>query len=274
MRYRQCRMIGGKGAEPGRFVSTLRGIAVGVRGEIYAAGDSEIKIFDPTGGLLRRWSTARPVLSVAVAPDGSVYAGQLRQIEIFDPRGRLLRTWRDEQLLTRVTCIGFAGDFILAGDSADRSIRRFDRHGRFVNNIGKQNRVNGLLIPNGVVSFGVDVQGVIHAANPGKHRVERYTQAGELLGHIGRFDGHDPAGFTGCCNPTNVAVSDAIYVTEKAGPRVKAYDLAGNLGAVIGGGEFDPNCKNMSIAVDGARGLVYAADTVQLRIFVFEPVNA
>ena len=181
---------------------------------------------------------------------------------------------RDEELLTRITAIGFQGDNVLAGDSADRAIRRFDRAGRFLNNIGKDNRVGGLLTPNGAVSFGVDEKGVIHAANPGKHRVERYTLAGELVGHIGRFDGVDPAGFTGCCNPTNVAVGDAVYVTEKAGPRVKAYDFAGNLRAVIAGGEFDPNCKNMSIAVDAARKRIYVADTVRLAIYVFEPVSA
>ena len=274
MQYRQCRVIGGKGTKPDQFASTLRGIAIGAHGEIYAAGDTEIKVFDPAGRLLRRWSVARPLLSVAVAADGSIYAGELRQVEIFDPRGRLVRTWRDEKLLGRVTAIGFSGDTVLAGDAADRAIRRFDRQGRLLNNIGKDNRVNGLLIPNGVVSFGVDAQGVIHAANPGKHRVERYAASGELLGHIGRFDGVDPAGFTGCCNPTNVAVSDAIYVTEKAGPRVKAYDFGGNLRAVIAGREFDPNCKNMSIAVDGGARRVYAADTVKLAIFVFEPVSA
>ena len=272
MQYRQSRVIGGKGIKPDQFASTLRGIAMGEHGEIYAAGDSEIKVFDPEGALQHRWAVAHPPLSVAVAQDGSVYAGELRQIEIFDRNGRLIRRWRDEKLLCRVTQIGFAGDSILAGDAADRAIRRFDGQGSFLNNIGKENRLNGLLIPNGVVSFGVDAQGVIHPANPGKHRVERYTPAGELLGHIGRFDGTNPAGFTGCCNPTNVAVRDAIYVTEKAAPRVKAYDFAGNLLAVIGGREFDPNCKNMSIAT-GAHGRVAVADTVKLAIFIFEPVS-
>ena len=41
---------------------------------------------------------------------------------------------------------------------------------------------------------------------------------------------------------------------------------------MIASAPFDPNCKNMSVAVDG-RGVVYVADTVQLAIFVFEPVT-
>ncbi len=147
----------------------------------------------------------------------------------------------------------------------------FDETAAHRNDIGNDNRTKGLLIPNGVVSFGVDEKGILHVANPGKHRVERYTPQGELLGHFGRFDGHDPEGFTGCCNPTNVAVSGSrIFVTEKAGPRAKVYDFAGKLVAVIAADVFDSNCKNMSIAA-GPRGRVYVADTVKLQIFAFEP---
>jgi hypothetical protein len=272
MEYRQTNVIGGKGSAPGEFAASLRCLAVDARGQLLAAGDSEIKMFDASGRIKRRWSTSRPVLSVAVAADGAVYAGELRQIEIFDGSGKLVNTWRDETLLQRVTAIGFVHDGVLAGDSAGRAIRHFDRNGRFRNNIGKDNPVNGFLVPNGVVDFAVDAHGVIHAANPGKHRVERYLPTGELLGHIGRFHGTDPAGFGGCCNPTNVAVRDRIYVTEKAGPRAKVYDFSGNLEAVIESADFDPNCKNMSVAVD-ARGVVYVADTVKLAILVFEPSN-
>ena len=276
MEYRQIQVIGGKGSAPGQFATSLRSLAVDTHGQLYAAGDSEIKVFDAAGRLKRRWSTARPVHSVAVigngAGDGAVYAGEERQIEIFDGTGKLVNTWHDENLLGRVTAIGFVKDGVLAGDAADRAIRHFDLAGKFRNNIGKDNPVHGLLIPNGVVDFAVDAYGVIHAANPGKHRVERYLPTGELLGHIGRFHGTDPAGFGGCCNPTNVAVGDRIYVTEKAGPRAKVYDFSGALQAVIASAPFDPNCKNMSVAVD-VRGVVYVADTVRLAIFAFQPVT-
>jgi hypothetical protein len=274
MQYRQIQAIGGKGGGFPGLADALRGLAVDSEGAIYAAENSEIKVFDSAGALKRRWPTARPALSVAWADDGTIYAGEVGQIEIFDRGGKPIRTWRDERLLGLVTQIGFVPDGILAGDAADRAIRHFDKKGEFRNNIGKNNPVNGLLIPNGVVAFGVDAQGTVHAANPGKHRVERYNAAGELLGHIGRFDGIDPTGFGGCCNPTNVAVRDAIYVTEKAGPRAKVYDWTGKLLAVIATGKvFDANCKNMSIAT-GPEGRVYVADTVKCAIFVFEPVMA
>src|ERR1039457_6775556 len=163
MQYRHVQTIDGKGA--------LRGIAVDGRGLLYAASDSEIRVL----GLNKRWPTTRPAHAVAVASDGAVYAGEIGQIEIFDGAGKLLHTWRDAKLLGRVTAIGFTQASVLAGDAADRAIRRFDRTGKFLNNIGKDNSTNGLLIPNGVVDFAVDSHGVIFAANPGKHRSEEHT---------------------------------------------------------------------------------------------------
>ncbi len=266
MRYRHAETV------DGLFRSAIRGLALDSHGLLYAAGDFEIRWDRPPG--LSRFSTrptSRPAHSVAVAPDASIYVGEESRIEIFSPDGKLLRVWTNLGIPGPITAIGFLQDSILAADAAARSIRRYDLSGRLLNTIGADNPVNGFLIPNGVLSFAVDGRGVIHAANPGKHRVERYSAEGKLLGHIGRFDGNDPAGFTGCCNPTNIAVTDRIYVTEKAVPRAKVYDFAGNLLAVIADAIFDPNVKNMSVAA-AADGRVYVVDTVKLSILAFEPV--
>jgi hypothetical protein len=293
LRYRHARTIASG------FRGSLRGITVDLRDRLYAAGDAEIRVFEGDARA-RRWGTAGPVHTVAIATDGRVFAGESRQIEIFNPSGRLLDTWRDADRLGRVSAIGFSNGDVLAGDSHGRAIRRFDAAGRFLNDIGLNNRTQGFVVPNGVVDFGVDRSGIVHAANPGKHRVERYRPDGELLGHIGRFGGLDPAGFSGCCNPTNVCVVDGgpdrlrqgygesaealrakaeglhdesalrVYTTEKGGPRVKVHDARGALLAVVADTGFDPNCKNMDVAVD-SRGRVHVVDTVRLEIRTFEP---
>src|ERR1700690_387642 len=176
MQYHQLQAIGG-------FKTAIRGLATDRQGLLYAAGDSEIKVFDTAGRLRRQWATARPGDSVGVADDGSVYAGEEGQIEIFDGAGKPLRVWRHTGMQGRITAIGFLKDGVLAADTADRAIRRFDRDGTFLNKIGKDNPVNGFLIPNGVLDFAVDAQGVIWAANPGKHRVERYSPERPHLRH-------------------------------------------------------------------------------------------
>jgi streptogramin lyase len=247
------------------------GIVVDGKNQLFAVGDSEVKVFDSKGVLRHHWPTSQPGLSLAV-DDEKVYVGQEGQMEVYDHSGRLLDTWRDPQKLGSVTAIGLVNGHVLVADSKDRCIRRFDGQGQFVNDIGKDNRMKGFNIPNGAVDFAVDARGIIHAANPGKHRVERYTPEGELLGHFGRWDYQNPQGFPGCCNPTNVTVNGdgLVYVTEKAGPRAKVYDAEGELLAVIAAEEFDPNCKNMDLAVDSS-GRVYIVDTVRLQIHVFVP---
>lgn len=272
MQYRQLRIISGKGSGEAEFREALRGIALDAQGRLYAAGDAEVKVFDGSGKLTRRWPTQSPPHAIAVSPDGLVWVGQVGQVEVFDGGGQLKRTWKDSVRMGRVTSIGFLKDSVLVGDSAQRCIHRFDSAGNFLNTIGKDNPLGGLHIPNGVVDFGVDAEGVVHVANPGKHRVERYSPDGRLLGHMGKFTGPDPTGFSGCCNPTNVAVAgrELLCVTEKAGPRAKMYNYAGKLLAFIDSADFDRNTKNMDVAVD-RRGIVYVADPLRGGILVFEP---
>jgi sugar lactone lactonase YvrE len=204
-----------------------------------------------------------------------VWVGEREQVEIFDSQGGLTDTWRDPGQLGLVTAIGFAGSDVFLADATARWVRRYDQGGRLLNNIGDRHRKGGFHIPNGVVDFAVDDEGILHVANPGMHRVERYSPDGTLLGRFGRFDGRDPEGFPGCCNPTNLTVDDQgrVIVSEKAGPRVKVYDPEGQLLEVVADDVFDPTAKNMDLVVD-SRGRIFVADTATLEIRVFEPTGS
>lgn len=273
MTYREVRQISGSGDEPEQFSEALRGVAIDGDERLFTVGDNDVKVFDPANGsLLKRWRTAEAGYCVTVDDEGTVYVGETGRVEQFDRSGRLLGTWRDETRLGRVTAIARAGDDVLIADTTHRCIHRYRRDGTFVNDIGKENNTRGFLVPNGHLDFAVDAEGVIHAANPGKHRVERYSVTGELLGRFGHFGMRRPEDFPGCCNPTNLAltVRGDMVVTEKAAPRVKVYDRSGQLMAVIESAAFDPNCKNMDVATD-AGGRLYVVDTVRRQIRVFAP---
>jgi len=271
--YRQLRVIGGRGAGPGQFADELRGLAIDAQDRIYAVGDSKLAILLPEGKFLRGWDTQKPGYCVAVAADGRVFVGEERQIEVFDETGRLLDTWADPERLGLVTAIGFVRGEVVIADTRDRCLRRYDPRGQWRGDLGNDNRMRGFLVPNRHLDFASDAQGTLHAANAGMHRVQRFNLEGELLGQWGRFDGQDPAGFPGCCNPTNIALTrdGHIVVTEKAGPRVKVYNPTGELLTVVATDDFEPNCKNMDIAVD-SHDRIYVADTVRLEIRVYEPV--
>jgi hypothetical protein len=272
MRYHRERVISGKGTGRAEFADALRGLALDANDELYAVGDCDLKVFSLQGNLLRRWRTEYPGYSVAVSASGTACVGQAGQVQIFNRQGKLLDTWRDADRLGLVTAIGFAGDDVLLADAKGRCIRRYDQSGKHRNDIGRGDGRRGFFIPNGHLDFAVDAQGAIHAPNPGKHRVERYSPEGELLGRFGRFDGVDPAGFSGCCNPTNIALTPEglIVVTVKAAPGVKVYNTEGKLLAVLGTDDFDPRCKNMDVAVD-SQGRIYVIDTARLYICVYAP---
>ena len=271
MRFRPTRRIGGKGPAPHQFARALRGVGLDGEGRLHAAGDSAVKVYDAEGSLTRQWATSLPGECVAVDESGDVWVGQKEQVEIFSSEGKLRDTWRDPGTLGLVTAIGFGGGDVFLADATARWVRRYDGEGNLLNNIGDRHRKGGFHIPNGVVDFAVDGDGNLRVANPGMHRVERYAPDGTLLGRFGRFDGQDPAGFPGCCNPTNLAVDGEgrVVVSEKAGPRVKVYDPEGELLAVVADDLFAPAAKNLDLAVDG-KGRIYVADTVTFEICAFE----
>jgi hypothetical protein len=132
-------------------------------------------------------------------------------------------------------------------------------------------KMRRFMLPNRHLDLAVESAEMFRVINPGQHRVYRCDVAGNVLGHFGRFDGNNPAGFTGCCNPTCLALTPAgdIVVTEKAPPRVKVYNAQGELLTVVATDDFDPNCWNMDVAVD-ARGRIHVIDTQRLTILVYE----
>jgi sugar lactone lactonase YvrE len=268
--YRLTGRIGGRGFEPRQFQQALRGLALDAE-RVVAVGDSALKVFALDGALVASWKTSRPGECVAVDGRGRIWVGESQQVEVFDAHGRLVTTWQDPGRLGVVTAIGFGGGDVFLADASARWVRRYDGEGHFRNNVGDRHRKGGFDIPNGALDFAVGPDGVLHVANPGMHRVERYQPDGTLLGHFGRFDGRDPAGFPGCCNPTNLTLDGEgrVIVTEKAGPRLKIYDRAGGFVGVVAA-DFDANARNMDVAVD-ARGRIYVADTARLAISVFAP---
>jgi sugar lactone lactonase YvrE len=274
MQYRLLRTIGGKGTSPHQFSRSLRGVTIGPDGALYAVGDSGVKVFHVTGRLQRQWATGKPGYCISIDPQNIVYVGQQGQVERFTINGRPHDVWKDTDHLRLVTAIDFFERKVIIADAEDRCLRQLDPQGRWLNDIGKDNNTKGFLIPNGHLDFAIDNKGVIHASNSAKHRIEQYAFDGKRIGHWGRFGTHRPEHFPGCCNPTNLTLDrqGRTITAEKAGPRVKVYDAKYQLLGLIDGSHFDPNCKNMDVAID-KHGRIYVVDTVRLHICVFEPIK-
>jgi len=82
-------------------------------------------------------------------------------------------------------------------------------------------------------------------------------------------------GFSGCCNPTHIAVMpDGRFVTtEKGLPRVKVYAADGTFAALVAGSvQLGQDAGLLDVAVDAAgRILVLDAADRSIRIYEEQP---
>jgi hypothetical protein len=258
-------------------VEGLKGIAIDAQDNLYAAGASGVRVFSPAGKLLREWSTPGPATCIALDADGNVYVGRQTRVETFKPDGTPQRAWgiegRGPGELDCVTAIAVYQANVLVADAGNRCIHRFDLTGDFIGEIGKHDAeagLPGLVCPSPYLDLAVDRAGEVVVTNPGLTRVERYSLDGALLGFWGEA-GALPQQFSGCCNPTNIAVrSDGAVVTaEKITARVKAYDAKGELLAFIGPQYFTAEAAGLDLAVDSG-GRLFVMDPGDGAVRVFE----
>ena len=78
---------------------------------------------------------------------------------------------------------------------------------------------------------------LLYIANPGRHRVDVFTQDGVYMPELSwGAHSHELDGFVGCCNPIGLAVlgDGRIVTVEKAASRIKIY-REGELDSVVAG---------------------------------------
>jgi hypothetical protein len=260
---------------PHVFRRFLAGIAVGSRDQIWTLADDEVSAFEADGAFIRSWKLSQRAACLSIGPDGRVYVGSRGRVDIYDERGHPVGGFPagDPAKPAFVSCIRVFGDEILVGDTGVRFIRRYTPSGREVGEIGAQAKTGGFMLPNGFLDFAVDQQGVVYAADSGRHQVTSWTLDGSPRGRFGRFGQHNLEDFSGCCNPVNIALTpDGKVVTgEKATARVKVYEPDGALLAAIGTEHFDARCTHLFLAVDST-GRILVADPVRGEVKVFSRV--
>lgn len=273
--YRRARVATGENG--GRLLDDLRGLAVDAAGQLYVAGDHKVLALGRAGARpAGTWATAGPAHCISIAADGTLYVGEEGRIEVFAPGtpDKPRATWTDAERFGRVTAIALIGERVIVADAAKPRILVCDLTGKTLATIGRETR-RRFMLPNGVLDLVLDRAGHIRVCNPGQHRIEEYDLDGRFVDSIGRFDGQDPAGFSGCCNPTNIALTPGgdLVAVVKAPPGVKVFATDGRLLAAFGGDALDPNCKNSDVAVD-AHGRIYVADPARGHVVIFEPAGA
>lgn len=277
--YVQARLFKSPCAEPRRM-------AIGGDQRIYLAGEKRICVIRPDGSVASEIGLTDPPQCVAIG-EGGLYVGFKDHIEVYAPNGTRKAVWEALEGKPYITGLALAGDELFAADSGNRVIVRYKLDGKITGRIGARDReagVLGFVLPSPNLDVETRGDGLIHVNNPGRHRVESYSVAGELVKWWGKPSAAID-GFCGCCNPISLALlPDGRFVTcEKGLPRVKVYKANGEFDSVVAGSESfrenaragagstsDPARIGLDAAVD-SKGTVYVLDRVTGNIHVMVP---
>lgn len=110
----------------------------------------------------------------------------------------------------------------------------------------------------------------IYVAENTRHRVRGYSREGVRVLDFGSPERERPDGFSGCCNPMNVAFGDdgSVYTAESGIGRIKRFSANGSFIELVGQVELVPGCKKVAISVSPKGDQVYMLDITRGHIVV------
>lgn len=256
-----------------------RSLAAGGGDRLYVAGDDGVAVLDATTALARLETDGSPTCLTADA-DGRLYVGVKDHVEVFDAGdGRRLAVWDSLGEDAWLTSLLRHEDELLAADAGNRVVLRYGLDGSTLGALTDDPR---FVVPSPFFDLADGPADLVLVANPGQHRIELTTPAGEVERVWGRA-GTDEAGFVGCCNPINVAVlpTGDVVTAEKGVARIKTYTVDGTfLGLVTDDfADHDLACAGrevhevgLDLAVD-SRGRIAVLERCTGRVRTFEPVE-
>jgi len=254
----------------------LKGIAVGPDGRFYLAHAGGVAVFDRQWNRAADLPTEGQAVAVTVHDDGRVFVAERQKVHVFGPDGAPLGSWgtpgKERGQLGFLAGIAVRGGDVWLADAGNRVIHRFDTTGDFIADIGGRDDESGrpsILCPSPYLDCAVAADGTLYNTNPGRWQVEHTDLNGKLVGTWGR-QGSEWSEFSGCCNPTNVAVlPDGRIVTgEKGIPRVKVIDAENHQLHVGGPEHFAEGAAGLDLAV-GADGAIYVVDPAAGKVLAF-----
>ncbi len=263
-------------------------ISIGPGGRFYIAAQDKVCVVDLAGTLEATLSLNDVARCAIAGEDGLVYAATRNRVVVFEAGGREKLSWEVPGPKAWVSALALVGDSVLAADSGNRVIWRFDLSGKVLGRIGEKDQereIPGFVVPSPYLDVEPGKDGLLRVNNPGRHRVELYTLEGDLELFWGKASA-GVGGFCGCCNPIAVAaLPDGRCITcEKGLPRVKIFALDGAFEGVVAGPESFPQNARIGSGrnpVDGtlggldatvdARGRVYVLDLVASEVQIFKP---
>ncbi|MFN8255471.1 MAG: hypothetical protein U0W24_07270 [Bacteroidales bacterium] len=256
--------------------NNLYGIAIDKDDNVFVSAGSKILLFNNRLEKLKTFSSTDKVLCMATGDKGLVYLGCKNHIEVIDTTGNLVKKWDIIDGIPFITSIAVDKTSVFAADAGNKVIHQFNLQGEKINEIGKKDPergIPGLFIPSPYFDVLIGTNGEVIAINTGRHSFEFYTQEGDLVKTFNKTS-MSIEGFSGCCNPSNVAIlSDGSFVTSEKGiERVKIHGPDGEFKCIVASpDQFKPGTKGLDLAVD-SKDKIYVLDPEKKMIRIFEKI--
>lgn len=242
-------------------------------GFIWLAGNNTIQAISTSGVQKFLKETNGSGTAIAVNSD-RVFVSFEDHISTYTLDGDFLAEWDVPGRNCVFTSISLKGELLFVADAGNRRILKYNLDGDLLGEFQGQTESaagHGFIVPSPNFDIAVNSSGELWAVNPGKHALENYSDDGKLLGSW-QNSSMDIEGFTGCCNPAEIAVlPDGSFVTSEKGlVRIKTYDKSGKLKSVVAApAKFEEEGKAPEVAADDD-GVIYALDFDRSVIRVFE----
>ncbi len=248
-------------------IEQLHGISVDKFDNIFITGKDKVIVYNSELKEKLSFKTGKEAKCIAVEDNGSVYLGIQDHLEIYDNNGKILKSWNPVNEKSVITSIVVTEKFVYVADAGNRIVYQYDKTGNLIKEIGKKNvdkGIPGFIIPSPYFDLLIGREGELWVVNPGRHSLESYNEKGDLISSWAKTS-MDVEGFSGCCNPSNIAMLfDGSFVTSEKGiERVKIHQPSGEFKTVVASPEnFNEGTKGIDLAVDSKD-----------RIFVLDPVK-
>jgi hypothetical protein len=251
----------------------LRGIAF-ANDKLYLVEDYFLLIMNPQGEKIAKTSLAESPVCVTATP-GRVYVSFGRYIGEFDPEGKLIRNWDMQNDSTWITSMATRDTLLFAADAGNRRVLRYHTDGTLSGSFtGKRDStdLHGFIVPSPYFELAINAEGELWVVNPGKHAFENYTYGGHLREYWERTS-MGIEGFSGCCNPAQMAVmpNGSFVTAEKGLVRIKIHKPSGDLEAIVAPpADFQGETHAPDLAVSPS-GVVYALDFDRKMLRCYQP---
>jgi len=255
------------------IIDKLNGITIDTDDNIYLTGLQKVMVYNKNLEFKKEFKIDAEAKNISISASKEIFLSVSNHIEIWNVEGVLINKWEKFNERSVITSIALSEKLVYVADAGNKLVLEYNYEGKFVKEIGKKDTLNGIpgfFIPSPYFDVAMGLHGELWAVNSGLHAFEAYNTDGRLVSTWERTS-MQLDGFSGCCNPSHIALlSDGSFVTSEKGlVRVKIHAPSGDFKCVVAGpNEFDEDTRGLDLAVNSEDDIfIIVPDKNEVRVY-------